>query len=101
MRLGFLFMRSSYTNRKMKVRKSNFNALRPDTGQLVFDRGRLCYPAPLLLALPLVAFVVLSRLPRISGTAALASSVNAATMLLAEESFRRNIPISNTRLFPR
>jgi hypothetical protein len=32
MRLGFLFMPSGYTNRKMKERKSNFSALRRDAG---------------------------------------------------------------------
>ncbi len=48
-----------------------------------------------------LALVAFSLLSRIFGTVALASSVNAAIMLLAEESLSRNIPISNTRLFPR
>ena len=34
MRLGFLFMPSSYKNRKMKVRKSNFSPEPRDAGQL-------------------------------------------------------------------
>ena len=68
---------------------------------LMFGHCRLCYCSPLLPVLLLLAFVVLSRLPRISGTATLASAVNAATMLLVDESLSLNIPISNTRLFPR
>lgn len=67
----------------------------------IFYRSRLCHPSQLQLVLFFTALVALSCLPRISGTAALVSSVNAATMLLAEESLRRNNPISNGRLFPR
>ena len=100
MRLGFLSMRTCYTTRKTKARKSNFRAARRQMlDSSIFD-GRLYHPSPLPLASVFDRPRRLQSLTENLRNGGLASSVNAATVLLAEESLRRNSPMSQREAFP-